>query len=201
MIAAAAMHAESIGPTGDALTRLRRGDLDALEVILPQYQQPLYRYLLRLVQEPALADDLFQLTWLRVMQKISSYNPRYRFDAWLFSVARHLAIDHLRRKRGISLDARDDSGDAPVDHLEATGRDPLEEVLDFERGSILAAAMAELPALHREVLTLRFEDEMKLEQIAEVAGIPVSTVKSRLYRALEGLRERVAARLSQRGTQ
>jgi RNA polymerase sigma-70 factor (ECF subfamily) len=201
MIAAAAMHAESIGPSEDAVARLRRGDLDALEVLLPQYQPRLYRFLLRLVQEPALAEDLFQQTWVRVIEKISSYNARHRFDSWLFSIAHHLAIDQLRRKRGVSIDARDDWGDAPVEHMVASYPDPLEEVLELERGSILAAALAELPAVHREVLTLRFEEEMKLEQIAEVASIPVSTVKSRLYRALASLRGHVAARLSGRGTE
>ena len=80
-----------------------------------------------------------------------------------------------------------------------SGPDPLEAVLEFERGSILAAALADLPAIHREVLTLRFEEEMKLEQIAEVAGIPLSTVKSRLSRALEGLRLRVETDLGPGG--
>jgi len=67
--------------------------------------------------------------------------------------------------------------------------------LDFERGAMLAACMHELPAIHREVLTLRFEEDMKLEEIAEMAGITLSTVKSRLRRALEGLREAMDARI------
>jgi RNA polymerase sigma-70 factor (ECF subfamily) len=77
--------------------------------------------------------------------------------------------------------------------------DALEQLLDFERGAMLAACMHELPAIHREVLTLRFEEDMKLEEIAEVAGIPLSTVKSRLRRALEGLRAVMDARSQGRG--
>jgi RNA polymerase sigma-70 factor (ECF subfamily) len=130
------------------------------------------------------------------MEKISSYSDRHPFDSWVFSIARNLAIDHLRRKPAFSLDATDDWGDAPVDRLTGSGPDPLETVLEYERGTILAEALAELPVIHREVLTLRFEEGMKLEQIAETADIPLSTVKSRLHRALENLRRRVEAQLS-----
>ena len=194
MILAAAM--DMLSPADDAIGRLRRGDRAALGVILPQYQFRLYRFLVRLVRDPATAEDLFQQTWIRVMERISSYNAKYSFDAWLFSVARNLAIDHLRRKQGVSLDTQDEDGDAPLDRLRSGGADPLGQVLEFERGAIVAAAMAELPAIHREVLTLRFEEDMKLEEIAEVVGIPISTVKSRLFRAIEGLRQRVEGRLA-----
>jgi RNA polymerase sigma-70 factor (ECF subfamily) len=116
----------------------------------------------------------------------------------LFSVAHNLAVDFWRAKRGDSLDAVADSGDSPGERLPATGPDALEQLLDFERGAMLAACMNDLPAIHREVLTLRFEEDMKLEEIAEVAGIPLSTVKSRLRRALEGLREALEARFPRR---
>lgn len=199
MILAATMNPESTISADDAVSRLRHGDLDALASILPQYQSRLYRFLLRMVQQPALAEDLFQQTWMRVIEKISHYQARHRFESWLFSIARNLAIDHLRRKRDVSIDAPDERGEAPVDHLALTGRDPLEEVLASERGAILAVALAGLPAIHREVLVLRFEEEMSLEQIAEVVDIPVSTVKSRLHRALENVRRSVGAHLSPGG--
>jgi len=73
MIAAAAMHPESTSTAEDAIARLRRGDLEALELILPRYQLRLYCFLLRLVHEPAVAEDLFQQTWVRVIEKISRY--------------------------------------------------------------------------------------------------------------------------------
>ena len=193
MILTATMEMSS--PAEDAVARLRRGDRAALAIILPQFQFRLFRFLLRMVREQAAAEDLFQLTWIRVMEKISSYNSQRRFDAWLFSVARNLAIDHLRRKTGFSLDAAEDGRESPADRLQAEGADPLEQVLEFERGAILAGAMQKLPAIHREVLTLRFEEGMRLEEIADVAGVPVSTVKSRLHRALEGLRVHVKASL------
>jgi len=192
MILAAAMSLE--GFAGDReIARLRKGDPDAITDLVDRYQHRLYRFLVRMVGDPATAEDLFQQTWIRLMEKIGSYDTRRSFEAWLFAIARNLAIDHLRRRRGISLDEPDDFGQAPVERLEASGQDVLSRLLDFERGALLAAAIGELPAIHREVLTLRFEEDMKLEQIAEVAGVPLSTVKSRLHRALESLRTRIEA--------
>src|SRR5579863_10368042 len=199
MILAAAMIPEALSGADDVIVRMRRGDPDALAALISRYQHRLYRYLLRLVREPAAADDLFQQTWLRVMEKIGRYDTRRNFEAWLFSVAHNLAIDSWRGKRGESLDDPGDSDDLPSQRLRSGDPDALERLLDFERGAMLAACMHELPAIHREVLTLRFEEDMQLEDIAEVAGVPLSTVKSRLRRALDGLRAAMAARSSRRG--
>jgi RNA polymerase sigma-70 factor (ECF subfamily) len=194
MILAASMNPESYSTVENAIVRLKRGDVDALTEILTRYQPRLYGYLFRMVQDPALADDLFQQTWLRVMEKIGSYNSSSRFDSWLISVAHNLAIDHIRRQRSHSLDVPDEDGATEADRLRSSGPDPLAALLDSERAVLIAAAMDELPAIHREVLTLRFETGMKLEEIADIAAIPLSTVKSRLHRALDGLRAGVEKR-------
>ena len=86
------------------VSQLRRGDLDALSSLVSRYQNRLYRYLLRLVRNSADADDLFQQTWIRVAEQIRRYDPNRNFDAWLFTLARHLAIDFLRRRHPASLD-------------------------------------------------------------------------------------------------
>jgi RNA polymerase sigma-70 factor, ECF subfamily len=190
MILAAAMSVEGFDRDRE-IALAKKGDPDAISELIGRYQHRLYRFLVRMVQDPATAQDLFQQTWIRLMEKIGSYDTRRNFEAWLFAIARNLAIDYLRRRRPISLDELDDSGQAPVNRLTEGGRDALERLLDFERAALLAATIAEMPAIHREVLTLRFEEEMKLEQIAEVAGIPLSTVKSRLHRALASLRNRI----------
>jgi RNA polymerase sigma-70 factor (ECF subfamily) len=191
MILAASMNSDEFSVVDDSVVRLKRGDANALGTVMAHYQHRLYRFLLRLVQDPFAADDLFQQTWMRVMEKIGRYDIRRQFDPWLFSVARNLAIDYLRQRKSTSLDAPDATGVAPAERLSSGSPDPLERVLEFERGAILAATLAGLPLIHREVLTLRFEEDMKLEEIAEVAGIPLSTVKSRLSRALESLRQRM----------
>lgn len=191
MIGIAAIPWEArVGPENE-VARLRRGDMDALSALISRYQNRLYRYLLRLVREPAEAEDLFQQTWLRVAEKIRGFDPNRNFDAWLFIVARNLAIDRLRRIQPESLDepiSEDFPGATAMDRLPSKEPAAIDRVLERERSSRLTAALTVLPVAYREVLTLRFEEEMKLEEIAQVLGAPLSTVKSRLRRSLEQLR-------------
>jgi RNA polymerase sigma-70 factor (ECF subfamily) len=170
------------------LTRLRGGDVDALAALMERYQHRLYRYLLRIVRQPQTAEDLFQQTWLRVMERIRSYDPQRVFEGWLFALAHNLAIDHLRRYRPESLDEPLPSGDTPMEFLEGRGPGALEQLLAQERLGRLAECMGMLPLVFREVLTLRFEEEMKLEEMADVLAVPLGTVKTRLHRALKHLR-------------
>jgi RNA polymerase sigma-70 factor, ECF subfamily len=188
-----------VGVEGE-IAQLRRGDLDALSSLLARYQNRLYRYLLRMVRQPAEAEDLFQQTWLRVAEKIHSYDQRRNFEAWLFTLARNLAIDHLRRVRPESLDepvggeGSGASSETAAARLVSRETPALDRVLARERSSRLADAMEMLPVIQREVLTLRFEEEMKLEEIAEILGAPLSTVKTRLRRGLEHLRGNLESR-------
>jgi RNA polymerase sigma-70 factor (ECF subfamily) len=192
MISAAAMLWEgSVGVEGE-VAQLCRGDLDALSVLLARYQNRLYRYLLRLVREPATAEDLFQQTWLRVAEKIHKYDARWSFDAWLFTVARNLAFDHLRRTTPDSLDepaSGDLSGAPRIAKLKSTEPSAIETILAHERTQRLSAALGDMQVIYREVLTLRFEEEMKLEEISKVLDLPLSTVKTRLRRGLDNLHQ------------
>jgi RNA polymerase sigma-70 factor (ECF subfamily) len=191
MIHATVMAPGTFSSADDVVARFRRGDPDAISALLSRYQHRLYRFLVRIVRDPATAEDLFQQTFVRLIEKIGQYDARSSFETWMFTVARNLAIDHLRRKQGASLDVPDETGETPAGRLVSTTPGALDKLLEHERAVILAAAVAELPVIHREILTLRFEEGMKLEEIAEVAGIPLSTVKSRLLRALENLRGRL----------
>jgi len=175
----------------DEISRLRRGDPEALGALVERYQHRLYRYLCRLVSDPAAAEDLFQQTWLRVAEQIHRYDEGRNFDAWLFRVAHNLAIDSLRRHRPESLDEPLPSGESRVEHLPADLPSALDRVEENEWSARIAVAMRQLPAIYREVLALRFEEEMKLEEISESLGAPLSTVKTRLRRALETLRARL----------
>jgi RNA polymerase sigma-70 factor, ECF subfamily len=171
--------------------RLRRGDVDAIAALMQHYQHRLYRYMLRMVRQPSTAEDLFQQTWLRVMERGPSYDPRRSFEGWLFAIAHNLAIDHLRRRQPESLDEPlpSQSGATRADLTPGSGADALEHVLAGERSVRVAEAVAELPALSREIVTLRFEEEMKLEDIAEVMSLPLGTVKTRLHRAMKSLQQ------------
>ncbi len=193
----AALEMEALSGGAD-LARLRRRDPGALTAIISQYQQRLFRYLVRLTGDAAAADDLFQSTWLAVIEKIGRYDPRRSFEPWLFTVARNQAIDYFRRRRDESFDEPGDCEVSRADRMVSAEPGALEQLLDFERSALVSASLAGLPAIHREVLTLRFEEGMKLEEIAEVLGIPLPTVKSRLSRALDGLREGVETRSKRR---
>lgn len=195
MILEAVMNSESFSGE-DEIAKVKRGDPDAMSELIARYQHRLYRYLLHLSRDRATAEDLFQQTWLRVIDKIGRYDAARRFDVWLFSVARNLAIDHFRARRfDDSLDEPSESGPARIERIPGADPSALTRLLESERSAMLFECMQGLAAIHREVLALRFEEDMRLEQIAEVAGIPLSTVKSRLGRALEALRRRVEQRM------
>jgi RNA polymerase sigma-70 factor, ECF subfamily len=180
------------------LTRLRDGDVQAMGPLMERYQHRLYRYLLRLVWQPGTAEDLFQQTWLRVMEKIRTYDPNRNFESWLFTVARNLALDHLRRYQPESLDEPLPSGDTRMDLTAGSGPGALDHLLAQERFAWLVQALAELPPVFREVLTLRFEEEMKMEEMAVVLGVPLGTVKTRLHRAMKHLRARLENKMETR---
>jgi RNA polymerase sigma-70 factor (ECF subfamily) len=172
--------------------RLRRGDPDAFDSLLNRYQNRLFRYLVRLTGNSAQAEDLFQQTWLKVMTGIHRYDERRPFEPWLFAIARHLAIDHLRKVSPESLDEPSETtGEPRIASLKAETPGHLERLLDRERRGLLERKLEELPAIYREALTLRFEEEMTFEEMALVLQAPVSTVKSRVQRALSTLRKRL----------
>jgi len=180
---------------------LKRKDAGLLDQLITRYQHRLIRYLLYLTGNRELAEDLFQEVWMRVLTRGGQFNGQSRFETWLFTIARNLLID-LRRKRTMSsLDELFEAGgddDRPVT-VEITGTDPtpFEHFSKLEDRERVAGALLELDALHREVLVLRFHEELSLEEIAKVTRAPLSTVKSRLYRGLAMIRprlERLAAR-------
>jgi RNA polymerase sigma-70 factor (ECF subfamily) len=165
---------------------LRRRDPDLLDRLIEQYQHRLLRYLIYLTGRRELAEDLFQETWIRVLERGHQFNQKYSFSTWLFAIARNLAIDHMRRKQPASLDGLLDD-DVPLD-VPATGQaTAFDTTLQREQNEHISAGMAHLPAEYREALVLRFQEGMSLEEIATVAGVPLGTVKSRIYRGLSGL--------------
>jgi RNA polymerase sigma factor (sigma-70 family) len=137
------------------------------------------------------AEDLFQETWIRVLEKGHQYQQRWKFETWLFSIARHLTIDYRRRRQPESLDALLEPGDTrrPLEVEDTSSSSAFEQAFQGEEAARVAAALAHLPVSYREVLTLRFHEDLELEEIARVVDSPLSTVKSRLYRGLAMLRE------------
>jgi RNA polymerase sigma-70 factor (ECF subfamily) len=170
---------------------LRRRDPDLLEGLIGRYRYRLFRYLLCLTGRRELAEDLFQETWIRVLERGHQYNRKWKFEAWLFSIARNLVIDYQRRRQPRFLDLLGGAEGEEVElEIEAKGVASAFELLSQrEDGERLAGALDRLPATYREVLVLRFQEDLALEEIAAVVAAPLSTVKSRLYRGLEALRQ------------
>jgi len=164
---------------------LRRRDPDLLGRLVEQYQHRLFRYLVHFTSDRRLSEDLFQETWLRVLERGRTYDGKSDFAAWLLRLAHNLAVDHFRARRGVSLDElTDPEREAPLQVADARPT-PFQHAASAEDRERVLACLGGLPPAYREVVTLRFVEEMSLEEIAQVASIPLATVKSRLYRALE----------------
>jgi len=174
---------------------LKRREAGLLDELIVRFQHRLLRYLLFLTGNRELAEDLFQEVWMRVLVRGGQFNGQARFETWLFTIARNLVIDHRRKRTMSSLDelvegAGDD--DRPMAFEIADGEPtPFERFAGLEDRERIAAALLELDTLHREVLVLRFHEELSLEEIAKVTRAPLSTVKSRLYRGLAMLKPRL----------
>ncbi len=175
---------------------LRRRDPELIDSLIEQYQYRLFRYLLYLTGNQATAEDLFQETWIRVLDRGHQYDGRARFETWLFTIARNLVLDLHRRKTPQSLEALTEGESKTAQEFAAADASPLDLFARKEEAASLRASVGRLPAVFREVLLLRFQEEMALEEIMGVVGVPLSTVKSRLYRGLEALRKLMEGRES-----
>jgi RNA polymerase sigma-70 factor (ECF subfamily) len=174
---------------------LKRQDPALLDQLIVRYQHRLLRYLLFLTGNRELAEDLFQEVWMRVLLRGAQFNGKSRFETWLFTIARNLLIDQRRKRTMSSLDELFETGDGndrPVG-IEITDNDPtpFDHFSNLEDRERVAEALLEIDALHREVLVLRFHEEMSLEEIAKVTHAPLSTVKSRLYRGMAMIRPKL----------
>jgi RNA polymerase sigma-70 factor, ECF subfamily len=175
---------------------LKRQKAGLLEQLIVRYQHRLLRYLLFLTGNRETAEDLFQEVWMRVLVRGDQFNGKARFETWLFTIARNLVIDHRRKRTMNSLDelvegATDD--DRPMSFEVADNEpSPFDCVSNLQDRERIAAALLELDTLHREVLVLRFHEELSLEEIAKVTRAPLSTVKSRLYRGLAMIKPKLA---------
>ena len=171
---------------------LKCQDTELLDHLIELYQHRLLRYLLFLTGKREVAEDLFQETWMRVLLRGGQYNGKARFDTWLFTIARNLVIDLSRKRTMASLDEMSDTTeDRRGLEFAADGPSPLEQFQSREDRAEVAEVLLKLEPNYREVLVLRFHEEMSLEEIASVTKAPLSTVKSRLYRGLAALKPEI----------
>jgi RNA polymerase sigma-70 factor (ECF subfamily) len=194
MSAASIAAAEQVNENNAVAQALKRHDTGVLDQLILQYQHRLMRYLLYLTSSREISEDIFQETWMRVLMRGAQFNGNSRFDTWLFTIARNLVVDMRRKRTMASLEELCESHeDERPFEVPAVTPSPLEMCQLRENSSRVAAALLTLEPLYREVLILRFHEELSLEEIAQVTRAPLSTVKSRLYRGLAALRPRMLA--------
>jgi RNA polymerase sigma-70 factor (ECF subfamily) len=175
--------------TDEALMlRYRDGDASAFQILYQRHKGPLYRYLLRQGGDPALAEELFQDVWLKLIGARENYRVAARFTTFLYRLAHNRLIDHYRSHARARLISFED-GDPPLAAIPGDPRDQPEQRTDREhRAKRLLAVLAELPEAQREAFLLREEAGLSLEAMAEVTGVARETVKSRLRYAVAKLR-------------
>lgn len=172
-------------PRADELLAIRcqLGERAAFADLINRWHEPLWRYLRRLADSDAAADDLVQDTWVRVLRGIAGLRDAARLRPWLFGIARRIAMDRLR-----SLYVRPIAGDAALEELVAPEVD-----MTLEADLVaLESGLAALPARERETLALFYLRELSIEQIATLLEVPPGTIKSRLFRARQMLRDQFA---------
>jgi len=171
---------------------LKKQNPELLDHLIELYQHRLLRYLLFLTGKREVAEDLFQETWIRVLLRGGQYNGKARFDTWLFTIARNLVIDLSRKRTMASLDEMSEAnGDDRPFEIAMDAPSPLEQFESREDRAEVGEVLLKLDSTYREVLVLRFYEELSLEEIAGVTRAPLSTVKSRLYRGLAALKPEV----------
>lgn len=185
------------GPTDEALvSSLREGATESLGVLVARWQRPLFRFVYRMLPDREEARDVCQETFLRVLRRADRFREGGRFSTWMYQIALNLCRDHRRKRRrwsGLVLDgALDDEGAPQVaDSLDAPDRPEISAERREIRGFV-HRALERIPAEQREVLVLKEFEGLKFREIAEILGCPESTVKSRMYYGLRGLKAALA---------
>ncbi len=170
------------------LRRVAKGDRQALTDLYVRFRLPLFRYLLQLTPDHGLAEELLQDTLVAIWKSARTFEGRSSARTWIFGIARRQAHNTLRQ-RGVSL-----ADAAELETMPASDPDPEDAALAGAERAELAAAMRELVPIHREVLVLTFMQELSYQETAEVLGVPVGTVKSRLNHAKRALRAVIESR-------
>jgi len=164
------------------------------ELLVRRHQSAIFNFILRMLHDTEEAMDLTQEVFLKVFCSLDRFDPRFRFTTWMYRIASNAAIDQLRRRRAgtvMSLDAP--LGDDPASVREVAGQEPSpEQFLEARETRVhLEDALRKLPSEYRQVLLLRHQGERPYDEIARITGLPLGTVKNRIFRAREMLKRAI----------
>lgn len=176
----------------ELVRRILAGEEEHFETLVARYQTRLYRFISRFTRDSEDARDVAQEVFLKVYGALDGFDPRYRFSTWLFRIAGNAAIDHLRRRRGRTVPLEtppDEDGETRGIDPRDERPDPLEDLSRRRLRQAIDAAIERLPDDYRELISLRHYGELPYEEIAELKGMPLGTVKNKLFRARQALRD------------
>lgn len=182
----------------ELMLRVKRGDPRAFTELVERFVRPLASFFHRLGADASTAEDCAQDVFLKLFRTRTAYEPRAKFTTYLFSIARHHWIDVVRHRAAgpttVSSDAGagDDPRGSPADRLVAADTDVDARARADEVGAALRRAVAALSDEQREVFALVQQEGMRYQEIADLLGIPVGTVKSRVHAVMHTLRDRLA---------
>lgn len=174
---------------------LVRGALDGAESafreIVLRYQRPVFGLIVRMVRDASRAEELAQDTFVKAFRALHTYDVQRKFSAWLLTIAHHVAIDELRKGTLAteSLDRDTDEGERPREFADLRSPSPAAVVEQAELAKVLQTAIGRLRPEYREVVVLRYERDLDYDEIADITGQPMGTVKSSLHRARKELAE------------
>ncbi len=160
------------------------------EELVRRYQRPISAYVYRMVGDYETALDLTQEIFIKIYNSLSRYRPEFKFSTWIYKIAHNAAIDHLRRSSGRERSLvggnEGDSYDLPI---ESEGLTPEQQTEREERRVEIELVVRSLPTAYRELIVLRHSQDLTYEEIVEVTGLPLGTVKNRLFRARDLMRQ------------
>jgi RNA polymerase sigma-70 factor, ECF subfamily len=186
----------SADPDAALMLRVKEGDRAAFTELVERYKQPVTNLIARTINDPTEAEDLAQNAFVQAYKSAHRYEVTAKFSTWMFTIARNLALNEIRRRsrhRAESLDQTFDGDDEHPVHQVADRRNagPTEELLSGELVEKVEEALAALPEKQRVALALCREDEMSYEEIADVIGCTLSATKSLIHRARETVKEKL----------
>jgi RNA polymerase sigma-70 factor (ECF subfamily) len=177
----------------ELIARAIHGETEFFEHIVHRYNRPVTKYIYRMVGDYETALDLTQEVFLKVYTALDRYDERYKFSTWLFKIASNHTIDYLRKQNGNTFSLDEVNGESDRNPFEAVSDEPSPErqAILNQRRTVMESIIAGLPLLYRQVIVLRHVAELEYEEIAEVSGLPLGTVKNRLFRAREAIRKKL----------
>jgi RNA polymerase sigma-70 factor (ECF subfamily) len=180
---------------------LKQGNDEAYQWLIARFQQPVYNLVYRLLNDPGDASDVVQEVFLKVFRCVGSFRGQSSLKTWIYRIAMNEAHNHRRwfgRRRGPEIGLEDEQGDGRTYEqvLPDPGRSPFDITLDHETMRSIEEALASLKPAFRAAVVLRDVEGLSYEEIAEILEISLGTVKSRILRGREALREKLAGRFS-----